>query len=116
MARLLPLLLALLVFAVFAFLRQGARPRSDRVYRPRARPFGRGGAGGGDADWVAARADVAGLRDGYSSEALDPGRVLFRCGGCQAWYHDASVEALERENGGRCALCGSADLHRVRIA
>lgn len=115
MARLLPLLLALVIFAVFVVLRQGGRPRSDRVYRPHGRPFGRGATAGGDADWVAARADVAGLRDGYSSEGLDPGRALFRCGGCQAWYHDASVEALQRENAGRCALCGSADLRRVRI-
>lgn len=116
MARLFPLLilLALAIAAVVAFRR--VRPRSDRVYRPRASPFGRRRAeAGGDANWVASRPDVEGLRDAYSSATIDPDRALYRCGGCQAWYHDESVEALRRENAGRCALCGSADLREVRI-
>jgi DNA-directed RNA polymerase subunit RPC12/RpoP len=107
-------LVALVVVALVA--RQQLRPRSDRVYRPRASPFGRRPQGaGGDANWVASRSDVEGVRDAYSSATLDPDRALYRCGGCQAWYHDGSVEALQRENAGRCALCGSADLREVRI-
>ncbi|MCL4763695.1 MAG: hypothetical protein KJ018_18295, partial [Burkholderiales bacterium] len=47
--------------------------------------------------------------------SLDPQRPLFRCGGCQAWYHEASVRALDLDNGGRCALCGSPDLRAVRM-
>lgn len=116
MARLFPLLVlfALVVVALFAHRRM--RPRSDRVYRPRASPFGRRPPdAGGDANWVASRADVEGVRDAYSSATLDPDRTLFRCGGCQAWYHGESVEALQRENAARCALCGSADLREVRI-
>lgn len=116
MARLFPLLILLALLVVAVIARRQARPRSDRVYRPQANPFGRRRAGADDdANWVARRSDVEGVRDAYSSESIDPGRVLYRCGGCQAWYHDASVCALGRENGGRCALCGSADLREVRI-
>lgn len=116
MARLFPLLVLLALVALALVVRRHSRPRSDRVYRPRAQPFGRRSAApGGDANWVASRADVEGVRDAYSSENIDPGRVLYRCGGCQAWYHDASVDALEREHGGRCALCGGADMREVRL-
>ncbi len=114
MARLLPLLFLLLAVAAFLLARQGARPRSDRVYRPRPSPFARRKPAA-DADWVASRADVEDVRDAYSSETLDPQRPLFRCGGCQAWYHEASVRALDLDNGGRCALCGSPDLRAVRM-
>lgn len=114
MARLLPFLLVVAAVLAFVFLRQAARPRSDRVYRPRAAPFGRP-AGPGDGPWVAGRDELAGVRDAYSSAPIDPARSLQRCGGCQAWYHDDSVEALVRDNGGRCALCGSADLRPVRV-
>jgi hypothetical protein len=116
MARLFPLLILLALLVVAFVARQQLRPRSDRVYRPRASPFGRRlAATGGDANWMANRADVEGVRDAYSSAALDPERALFRCGGCQAWYQDESVDALLRDNAGRCALCGSADLREVRI-
>jgi hypothetical protein len=115
LARLIPLILLLaLVVAVLVALRPGARPRSDRVYRPRWTPFG-ARPSGGDANWVVARAEVADVRDAYSSETIDADRMLYRCGGCQAWYHDSSVRALERENAGRCALCGSSDLREVRL-
>ena len=116
MARLFPLLILLALLVVAIVARQHVRPRSDRVYRPQANPFGRRRPdAGGDANWVARRADAEGLRDAYSSESIDPDRALYRCGGCQAWYHEASVAALQRENGGRCALCGNADLREVRI-
>jgi hypothetical protein len=115
-ARLFPLLVLIALVVVALVARQQLRPRSDRVYRPRASPFGRRPPDAGrDANWVASRSDVEGVRDAYSSATLDPDRALFRCGGCQAWYHEASVAALQRENGGRCALCGNADLREVRI-
>ncbi len=85
MARLFPLLILLALLVVAIVARQHVRPRSDRVYRPRASPFGRRPPdAGGDANWVASRADAEGLRDAYSSESIDPDRVLYRCGGCQA--------------------------------
>jgi hypothetical protein len=123
-ARLLPLLLALAAFLIVAIVRSGAgRPRSDRTYRPRrnpwpgsfgaAAPAGKGGASG--LNWTARRAEVEGVRDAYSSAALDPDAPLYRCGGCLAFYQQSSVRSLAAENGGRCALCGGHDLRPVRV-
>ena len=115
MARLVPLLILFALLAVLAVAWRGARPRSDHVYRPRSKPFGRQASASGATDWVARRAELAGVRDAYSSETINPDRVLYRCGGCLAWYHDSSVEALERDNAGRCAACGSADLRPAHV-
>jgi hypothetical protein len=122
MARLIPLLLALAVFLVWLIARQQAdRPRSDRIYRPRANPRGRGDASawadGADpgTDWVVARSELAGVRDAYSSAELDVSKPLYRCGGCQACYHRSSLDALRAQNFGRCTLCGSQDLRAVQV-
>jgi len=122
-ARVLPLLLFIVGLVIVLIARQQAmRPRSDRVYRPRAGPWGyRGRMAGGAAqpdagtNWVVARRELEGVRDAYSSAAIDPDAPLWRCGGCQACYHRASVDALESGNGGRCALCGSGDLRPVQV-
>lgn len=115
MARLLPLIL-LALLAAYLLFRHGARPRSDRVYRPRSGPFRRGRTAEAGTRWVVARAELDGVRDAYSSAALDATQPLFRCGGCQAWYHESSVRALDLDNGGRCALCGGLDLREVAVA
>ena len=55
-ARLFPLLVLIALVVVALVARQHLRPRSDRVYRPRASPFGRRPPdAGGDANWVASR-------------------------------------------------------------
>ena len=124
MARLLPLLLALAVFLVWLITRQQAdRPRSDRTYRPRANHRGGGGAassawaGGTDhgTDLVVERSELSGLRDAYSSAELDASKPLYRCGGCQAYYHRSSLDALRAQNFGRCTLCSSHDLRAVQV-
>lgn len=122
----MPLLLALLlIVAIVVLLRTLAsldrRPRSEHAYRPRARwrtaDPGRG-TDGADAGthWIATRAELEGLRDAYSSAALDLDRPLVRCGDCQAHYQADSLVALRREHGGRCALCGGSDLRPVHLA
>ena len=96
--------------------REMTRVRSDRVYRPRSGPFGARGRRAGDGErWLVTRDELAGVRDAYSSAAIDPDRPLYRCGGCQACYQAASVEALRAQNGGCCVLCGSDDLHAVSV-
>jgi hypothetical protein len=123
LARLLPLLLFLVGLVIVVVARQQAmRARSDRVYRPRASPWGwprrtagRAAESGAGANWVVPRRELEGVRDAYSSAAIDPDAPLWRCGGCQACYHRASLEALESANARRCALCGSDDLRPVRI-
>ena len=122
MASVLPLLLFFVGLLIFVIARQqSTRARSDRVYRPRGSPWGSPGAAarassrGAGTNWVVPRDELDGLRDAYSSAAIDPDAPLWRCGGCQACYHRASVDALESANGGRCALCGSDDLRPVRV-
>ena len=122
-ARLIPLLLVLVAFLIVLIARQqaqAARPRSDRTYRPRGtRTGGRNGAAAwGDAadsgtDWVVKRIELDGVRDAYSSAALDPAKPLYRCAGCQAYYHRSSMDALRVQNQGRCVLCAGSDLRTV---
>jgi len=120
MARLIPLLLALAVFLVWLIARQQAdRPRSDRTYRPRANPRAGGGAApsawADGADWVVARSELGGVRDAYSSAELDASKPIYRCAGCQAYYHRSSLDALRAQNFGRCTLCGGHDLRAVQV-
>jgi hypothetical protein len=122
----MPLLLVLLlIVAIVALLRMLAneerRPRSEHAYRPRGRRRPADAAHRNDSadagtHWIATRVELDGLRDAYTSAALDLGRPLLRCGGCQAHYQADSLVALRREHGGRCALCGGSDLRPVHIA
>lgn len=116
MARLLPLLIFLLVGVVMFVARQTAtsRPRDERAYRPRSRPRGRARPTDGGLASVR-RHELAGLRDAYSGEALDPKRPLVRCAGCLALYHADSAGVLARDNGGRCAACGGMDFAAVKV-
>lgn len=116
MARLLPLIIFLLIGIVLFMARQVAssRPRDGRTYRPRARGPRR--ARPADDGLAALRRDeLAGLRDAYSGEPLDAARPLVRCSGCRALYHADSAGVLARDNGGRCAACGSTDFAAVKI-
>lgn len=120
MARLLPILIfvAMAIGFAIAFSNMGRGPRG--TYRPRARwRFGAGEApppAKPGTVHIVPRAQLAGLRDAYSSAPLDPERSLARCGACQAIYHAESLQSLARENHGRCAVCGSTDLGPVRVA
>lgn len=120
MARLLPFLVFVLMAIVFAMAFTSTRRGPRGTHRPRAKwrfgteagpPPARPGT-----VHIVPRAQLAGLRDAYSSEPLDDSRALARCGGCQAFYHAESLQALRRDNHGRCAVCGSTDLGPVRIA
>ena len=64
---------------------------------------------------IVKRAELAGVRDAFSSASIDPDRPLYRCATCQSFYHDVSVSALARENHHRCAVCGGADIGPVKI-
>lgn len=116
MARLLPLLIFVLVGIVLLMARRSASsaPRDGFTFRPRA--WSRRGARA-DEGGVAAvrRGDLAGLRDAYSGEPLDPARPLVRCAGCLAIYHADNAGVLARDNGGRCAACGGTDFAAVKI-
>ncbi len=124
MARLLPLLLflAMVVTLVLKVRGFGQPPRAGNTYRPRPKwwgPFGAGGdrpGGRPGTVHIVSRRELAGVRDAYSSAAIDPVKPVVRCGGCQAFYHAASLDALQRDNDGRCAVCGGTDFGPVRLA
>lgn len=113
MARLLPLL-AFVVVLLLLIVRSASRSRQrdPRAFRPRRPATGRRGHGD-ESSFELRRADLTGLRDGYSGEALDPGRGLVRCAGCGVLYHVESARVLARENGGRCAACGTSEFRAV---
>lgn len=95
-----------------------SRPRDPRTYRPRGRWGGdRDGASSASRGTmhVVKRSELDGLRDAYSSAPIDAAKPLLRCGGCQALYHVESVAALDRENHGRCTVCGGSDLAAVHV-
>ena len=116
MARLLPLLIFVVIAVVLFMARRSSSPglRDGRGFRPRAwrRRHARPGDGG---PATMRRDELAGLRDAYSGEPLDPARPLVRCTGCLAVYHADNAGALARDNGGRCAACGSTDFTAVTI-
>lgn len=116
-------LVALLAgWAVWAMMfGQTNRPGGDSTYRPRRR-------GWFDAPWsgksspareglvhLVRREELEGMRDALSSAPIDPSGELYRCGQCLSIYHKESVAALERDNDGRCAVCGCADLAPARV-
>jgi hypothetical protein len=116
MARLLPLLVFVLVGVLLLMTRRtgSSRPRDARAFRPRASSRSR--ARPADGEPAAVRRDeLAGLRDAYSGEPLDPARPLVRCAGCRAVYHADSAGVLARDNGGRCAACGGTEFVAVTL-
>ncbi len=118
MARLLPFLVFVAMAVFFALAFTSARRGPRGTYRPRAKwRFGAGEAPPARPGTVhiVPRAQLAGLRDAYSSEPIDAACALARCGACQALYHAESLQALRRDNHGRCAVCGSTDLGPVRV-
>ena len=118
MARLLPLLI-FLGLAIFLALRgRGApsRPRDPRAFRPRRRTRSGTDRGARHGEPAALRRrDLAGLRDAYSGESIDPTRALVRCGDCGVLYHAESARVLAAENGGRCAACGHSSFQAVTL-
>jgi hypothetical protein len=116
MARLLPLLVFVLVGIVLLMTRRtgASRPRDPRAYRPRARAHRHARPADGEPATLR-RDELAGLRDAYSGEPLDPARPLVRCAGCRAVYHADSAGVLARDNGGRCAACGGTEFAAVTL-
>lgn len=118
MARLLPLLIFLALAIFLALQRPGSPPgpRDPRAYRPRRRfrDWLGGGARRGEPA-VLRRAELEGIRDAYSGEAIDPARPLVRCTTCRVLYHAESARVLARENAGRCAACGGTSYQSVTV-
>jgi hypothetical protein len=120
MARLLGIIVFIgIVAAIFSAMFGGGAARRG-TYRPRQRWddfFGgrRQGEGDPGLTHLAKRGELIGLRDAFSSAPLDPAQPLYRCSGCQSFYHHGSVEVLARENRHRCTVCGGTDIGPVRV-
>jgi DNA-directed RNA polymerase subunit RPC12/RpoP len=124
MARVLPLLLLFGVFFVLiALLRRfGGPPRAgtpgrstDSSHRPRPAAGGRAAPTDDGAPLIMRRAELAGLRDAYSSAPVDATQPLHACARCQAIVHAASLQALREGNHGRCPVCGHRGFRLVRL-
>ena len=123
MARVWPLLLLFGVFFVLiAVLRRyGGPPRSGVAgtasYRPRPAPAAssRTSDVDDDAPLVMRRAELAGLRDAYSSAPIDAAQSLLACARCQALVHGASLQVLRESNQGRCPVCTHRGFRRVHV-
>lgn len=83
------------------------------TYRPRKR-WSRGNVSDA-ATFLMPRTQLAGLRDSFSTEPIDPDRALMRCPACQSVYHADSVKTLERENNGRCISCNGTVFDHVQV-
>lgn len=120
MARLIALVVFIVaVGAILNALFGGGQARRG-TYRPRQSwedLFGlrRSKAGEAGLAHVVKRGELAGLRDAFSSAPLDPARPLYRCAGCQSFYHHESVEVLGRENHHRCTVCNGTDIGPVNV-
>ena len=113
MPRLLIILGLLVVGGLLLRQLLDAGTRARQTYRPRR--TAKGPQGGGGETFMTRRADLAGLRDAFSAEPIDPERALVRCAQCPAFYHADSMVTLRRENAGRCASCQSTAFDVVEV-
>jgi hypothetical protein len=63
--------------------------------------------------WSVDETDLTDVRDAITGQPLRPAMGLHRCMRCHVFYETASVECIQRENGGRCISCGSAAVSPV---
>jgi hypothetical protein len=66
--------------------------------------------------WSADETDLTDVRDAITGQPLRPALGLHRCMRCHVFYETASVECIQRENGGRCISCGNASVSPVNGA
>lgn len=96
------------------------KPETGRTFRPSAAksshakniPFLDASSDG----HVPTLQDLAGVVDAFTGEALNPGLGLYQCTKCQVYYHRASYEVIQSENGGRCVACLSVSINTVAQA
>jgi hypothetical protein len=108
------LLLAAIGAVLLLAQRRNDSARSG-TFRPRSKAF-RSGPNPADPhlQHLMSRREAVGLRDAYSSAAIDPQQPLRCCCGCQALYHLSSLVILKAQNEGRCTACGGTAFASVR--
>ena len=63
-----------------------------------------------DTLWSPQDTDLTDVRDAITGQPLRPALGLYRCMRCHVFYETASVECIQRENGGRCISCNSTSV------
>lgn len=114
----------MLVLGVLALLAFGAmnqsKNRNQDTFRPKRRFWPNESRDAARADpqilHLVDVADLAGVRDAFTSAPIDIDGDIFRCGTCLAFYQQASVDALADSNHGRCIACNGSDLAPVSLA
>ena len=86
------------------------KPEPGETFRPSTGNSSRGGKIAFcdtpmDDDFAAPK-DLAGVVDAFTGEALNAALGLYQCGKCQLYYHRASYEVIQSENGGKCVGWG----------
>jgi hypothetical protein len=109
-------LLGVIVMALVQGARRGQDASRAGTFRPRAKAWSGQPTVDPATPHVMSRSELAGLRDAYSSAAIDAHQPLRCCCGCQAVYHFTSLQALNAENAGRCAVCSGTAFAEVRLA
>lgn len=116
----MPHLVVLLLLVAVAVVAQrviaGAmRSRSDQTFRPRGRGWKMPEPEQPGTTVLMSREQLAGLRDPFTAEPIDPRARLMRCCGCQSVYHEPSLAVLQRENRGRCVTCDGRAFEPVLV-
>jgi hypothetical protein len=119
----MPRVIAMLILAVLALLALGLasqqKNRHRETFRPKRRfwPDRNSEANSSTVTLHAVDArELVGVRDAFSSAPVSVHDSLFRCGGCLAFYAQASIDALSSSNQGRCVACGGRDLAPVTVS
>ncbi len=119
----MPRVLVMLVLAALALIAFGVlnqqKSRSRDTFRPKRRVWPEKARQQDDnisTIHVVDADELDGVRDAFSSAPINSGDRLFRCGGCLAFYEQASVDVLAQSNRGCCITCGSKDIAAVTVA
>ena len=59
--------------------------------------------------------DLADVVDAFTGEKLKASLGIFQCFKCQVFYHRASYETLQAENGGQCVACLSVSIRVLSV-
>jgi NAD-dependent SIR2 family protein deacetylase len=114
------ILLGLGVFALTTWLkRQNQRPHHKDTFRPndnnqdRANHQTRANGKERETMSLVSKRQAAQMRDALTGSPINLEAKIWQCQNCQSLYHDDSVQALQRDNDGKCTQCQSTQRQQV---
>ncbi len=113
-------LLGLGAFVLISWLkRQNQRPHHKDTFRPndnnqdRSNSNARSGSNEREVMSLVSRRQAAQMRDALTGAPINLDGKVWQCQNCQSLYHDDSVQALQRDNDGKCTQCQSTQRQQV---